>query len=325
MRILLAAVIVAATAAFPNESMAFPGDPTTTQETILRDAVTVSDSLVRLGDLFVNAGDNADVEVAYAPAAGKRLVLDAYRLYRIARTHGLDWRPMSKHDRAIVKRESIIVGGDEIKERILASLPNYGIDPDTVVVDLNNPMVKMHLPAELDTTIMVEDLTYTPGNGRFAAVIAAQNEDQVAQRLRVMGRLRKVARVPVLSRRVLRGEVIDNRDVRWQRVRSSRLPSDVILEPEDLAGFSPKRTLRAGTPIRVAEVQPPVVVSKGALVTLVLDTPSMTLTARGRALEDGGDGDTIRVTNAQSRTTVQGVVTGAGKVAVPYSGPVIVD
>jgi flagella basal body P-ring formation protein FlgA len=99
----------------------------------------------------------------------------------------------------------------------------------------------------------------------------------------------------------------------------------VILEPEDLAGFSPKRTLRAGTPIRVAEVQPPVVVSKGALVTLVLDTPSMTLTARGRALEDGGDGDTIRVTNAQSRTTVQGVVTGAGKVAVPYSGPVIVD
>ena len=325
MRNFLAAVLVAVTAALPSESLAFPGDSTTTGETILRDSVTVSDSLIRLGDLFLNAGDKAAVEVAYASAAGKRLVFDVHKLYRIARSHGLDWRPMSKNDRAVVERESVMVGGDDIKEYILASLPSYGIDPDTVVVDLNNPMVKLYLPAELNTSILVEDLTYSPGNGRFTAVVAALNEDQVAQRIRVMGRLRKVARVPVLTRRVLRGEVIDHRDIRWQRVRASRLPSDVIMEPEDLAGLSPKRTLRVGTPIRATEVRPPVVVAKGTFVTLVLDTPNMTLTARGRALQDGADGDTIRVTNAQSRTTVEGVVTGAGKVAVPYSGSVVVN
>jgi flagellar basal body P-ring formation protein FlgA len=59
-----------------------------------------------------------------------------------------------------------------------------------------------------------------------------------------------------------------------------------------------------------------VVVAKGALVTLILQTPSMRLTARGRALDEGGIGDSIRVANAQSRTVVAGVVLANGQVAV---------
>ena len=58
------------------------------------------------------------------------------------------------------------------------------------------------------------------------------------------------------------------------------------------------------------------VVAKGALVTLLLQTPSMRLTARGRALDEGVIGDSIRVANAQSRTVVAGVVLANGQVAV---------
>jgi flagellar basal body P-ring formation protein FlgA len=42
----------------------------------------------------------------------------------------------------------------------------------------------------------------------------------------------------------------------------------------------------------------------------------MRLTARGRALDEGAVGDTIRVANAQSRTVVAGVVLANGQVAV---------
>jgi flagella basal body P-ring formation protein FlgA len=78
--------------------------------------------------------------------------------------------------------------------------------------------------------------------------------------------------------------------------------------------------LRPGEPVRASEVQRPVVVPKGGLVTLVLTTSGMQLTARGRALEDGGEGDAIRVANAQSHTLVEGIVSGAGRVTIPLLG-----
>ncbi len=62
--------------------------------------------------------------------------------------------------------------------------------------------------------------------------------------------------------------------------------------------------------------QDPVVVAKGSLVTIVLKTPTMILTAQGRAVEDGGRGDVIRVMNTRSKKIVEGVVSRPGTVSV---------
>jgi flagella basal body P-ring formation protein FlgA len=42
----------------------------------------------------------------------------------------------------------------------------------------------------------------------------------------------------------------------------------------------------------------------------------MTLTAQGRASEDGAKGDTIRVLNMQSKKMIEGVVVGPDRVRV---------
>jgi flagella basal body P-ring formation protein FlgA len=143
--------------------------------------------------------------------------------------------------------------------------------------------------------------------------------------VRVAGRIHRVSGGPVLARRVMRGEIISERDIEWLQLRSGRIPHNTVLDADALIGLSPKRTLRAGAPVRMSEVQQPVLVSKGAHVTLGLETPSRTVTARGRALEDGARGDTIRVTNAQSHTVVEGEVTGAGTVAVSPSGAMAIN
>ncbi|MGY9002469.1 MAG: flagellar basal body P-ring formation chaperone FlgA [Rhodospirillales bacterium] len=44
--------------------------------------------------------------------------------------------------------------------------------------------------------------------------------------------------------------------------------------------------------------------------------PGMSLSAQGKALEDGAKGDTVRVHNIRSKNIVEGVVTGDGKVRV---------
>ena len=287
----------------------------------LRQSVTVSGGLVRLGDLFVPAGDKAEAAVAYAPAPGKRAIFDARWLYRVARAYGLNWRPLSIHEKAVVARESIIIGRREIADHILAALVDKGVDAD-MRVELSNRMLRIHVPGDSTATVAVEDVAYDARTRRFIAIVAAPADDPAARRIRVTGRVHKIIDVPVLTRRVLAGEVIRKRDVKWIAMRGDRLQRDTIQDSGTLIGKSPRRGLRAGVPVRVSDVRLPVLVPRRSLVTIMYRVRSMTLTARGQALEDGGAGDTVRVANTQSNTVVQAVVTGANRVSVQPAGPI---
>lgn len=309
-------VVIAGVALSPEPARA-EGSPAGDRPLILRAAVTVDDNLVRLGDLFVGAGGKAEVGIGHAPAPGRRVVFNARLLYRIAKAHGLDWRPLSIHDHVVVERESIVIDGEEIERHILEALVDKGVDPGRVTIELGTPGLRLHLAADANPTVAVDVVAYDPRSGRFTAVVVAPSDDPAARQVRVSGRLHEVTEVPVLADRVMRGEVIAADDVEWLRLRTDRLPSNTVLDADGLIGLTPKRTLRPGQPVRVSDVRRPIIVPKGGLVTLFLTASGMQLTVRGRALEDGGQGDAIRVANAQSHTLVEGIVTGVGRVAIP--------
>jgi len=119
--------------------------------------------------------------------------------------------------------------------------------------------------------------------------------------------------------------VITERDIKWMKVRQNRLPRGVIVDINELIGKSPKRWLRMGIPVRAANVQPPILVPKGSLVTIYLKVPRMMLTAQGKALENGSDGDVIRINNTQSNRVIEAEVTGVAKVAVLLPGKIVMN
>ena len=84
----------------------------------------------------------------------------------------------------------------------------------------------------------------------------------------------------------------------------------------DLIGRTPRRGIRAGSPVQISAVQRPIIVAKNSLVTIVLRTPRMTLTATGKALENGADGDVIKISNSQSKTVIEAEVITAGRVSI---------
>ena len=129
------------------------------------------------------------------------------------------------------------------------------------------------------------------------------------------------ARVPVLTRPVATGEVIDSRDIEMVSIRLDRLGRTVMLSRDSLIGLAAKRMLNPGQPIQAGDVQRPVMVGKGGAVTMLVQLPGMFLSATGKALDAGAQGDTILVMNTQTNRTVQAVVTGPSEVRVMSATP----
>jgi flagella basal body P-ring formation protein FlgA len=57
-------------------------------------------------------------------------------------------------------------------------------------------------------------------------------------------------------------------------------------------------------------------VQRGDPVTLVYEVPGILLTMRGKALDAGAEGDLVSVVNGQTKRTLQGKVSGPGRVTI---------
>lgn len=127
---------------------------------------------------------------------------------------------------------------------------------------------------------------------------------------------RRTVELPVLLRYVPPGQTIEAADVGMVEVPSERLVQAVVAEPADLVGKTPRRAVRPGQPVRVVDVRPPIVIHKGELVTIVVESKDMRLTAQGRANEDGAQGQGIRVANTRSGKVLDATVAGPGTVKI---------
>ncbi|MEQ8194514.1 MAG: flagellar basal body P-ring formation chaperone FlgA [Rhodospirillales bacterium] len=288
-------------------------------QVIVREHITVNGNVIRLGDIFSNAGEHAATPIAYAPAPGKRLVLDVHWLYRAASIYKLKWKPFSLQQQTVVERDSIVFTHDEIKDSVRAALLKQGMDRNAAL-DLSNRLLRFHAPNDPSARLKVEDIAIDKRAGRFTALLSVAAGTQNEVRQHVSGWIRNMTSVPVLARRIGAHERIKKNDVTWMQIQTDRMQPDYITKAETLIGMSSKRGLVAGEPIRQADIRQPIVITKGNLVTMELKGKFMSLTARGRALEDGSKGDIIRVTNIRSKKQVEAVVIGPGRVSIDPHG-----
>lgn len=163
-----------------------------------------------------------------------------------------------------------------------------------------------------DGALAVEVLDFDRDSRRFVALASAGGEA-----VRLSGRAFQVFEAPVLVRPVPAGEVIQESDLEWRAVRADRLDRNAATSADQLVGMTPTRGLKPGRVVKVSEVRPPLLVEKGALVTMTASAPGLLLTATGRALDDGAEGDVVRVLNVQSKRTVEGVVSGRNQIRIP--------
>ena len=116
------------------------------------------------------------------------------------------------------------------------------------------------------------------------------------------------------TRDIARGEVISTADIALGDAPNRVLSGNIITDLDAVTGMEARRVLRAGQAIAATDVRRPVVVTKGQTVTMMFEAPGVSLTAMGRAMSEGGVGDTVVVQNPASYRMVNAVITGAGTV-----------
>ena len=282
---------------------------------VLRPAITVDGDVVRLGDLFADAGKKQNSIVAAAPPPGARAVFNAARLRSIARRAGISWRPRSRHQNAVVTRIGRLVSSGDIRKLIQTALIKRGMPPDhQIVLSKNN--LTLHIAAEDTREIRIAQTRYNPQGKQFSAIVEVPDDRSSHKRVQVTGSVYEVINVPVLARSIRRGETIRTRDLEFVKKRRKTIGRNTIIDISRIVGKTPRRYLQTGKPMRMADLRMPVLVAKGKLVTLTLRNQHILITAQGKALEDGAKGEVVRVTNTRSRQTVQGVVMGHNRVAI---------
>jgi flagella basal body P-ring formation protein FlgA len=126
--------------------------------------------------------------------------------------------------------------------------------------------------------------------------------------------------VPVLIEAVGLGATIEAENVTWVELPFGKVPRNAILDAGGLIGMAPKRLIRPAAPVREGDVAPPILVERNAVVMMVFARAGLRLTAKGKALENGAEGDIIRVQNLQSELVIQGLVLPDGRVEVGLAG-----
>ena len=291
------------------------------QAASLRIMTTLSGPTVKLRDLFEDSGTNADRVLGPGPAPGGRIVVESAQLGAIARLYGVDWRPVSRADRAVLEWPGRPLRREDALAAVKDALIAAGASPDCTVElpGFNAPIV----PAEASPQPAVAQMDYDSVSGRFTALLSIVGVGMEPINARITGRADDTIELPVPTARLLAGAVLRAEDIHVARVSTSLLRGEVVRGSLQALGMQTKRQLIAGQPIAMSDLMRPNAVLRGSLVQMRLAVTGLSVIGQGEALESGAAGERIRVRNTGSKAVVDAEVIGPGQVRVnPSPGSV---
>ena len=142
-------------------------------------------------------------------------------------------------------------------------------------------------------------------NGWFAVILDPMGRGAAGQ-----VRAGVLAPVPVSTRRLIPGSVLEEADISIEIRTRWGPPSDSLVSAEP--GWVVRRPVGSGELLSPPAVVPPVVVTRGSPVKLVWSGREMSLTIDGEALNSGRVGETLRVRVSGRQNVMKAIVTGPG-------------
>jgi len=289
---------------------------------VLHASVTVSSEVVRIGDLIENAGPAAQVAVYRAPDLGTTGSIPTAQVLTTLRAHQVIGVNTKDIKEVAVTRLARNIAAKDIQTAVAKALEHRnGLgDAGNLALSFDRDLQDLHLEANNTGDMEPTSVRVDQRSGRFDVTFEIANDSIAPTQLRYTGTAIETVPAAVLTRDVERTEVLKASDIIIERRPRAEVGSDAAVR-DQAVGMQMRHGMRAGRPLRVADLVRPDLVQRDQTVTVIYQTAGIYLTTRGKALDSGTEGDVVSVINAQSKRTVTGIVTGRGQVTIQVATP----
>ena len=289
---------------------------------VLRASVSVASEVVRIGDVVDNPGALSQVAIYRAPDLGTTGSLPVAQVINALRARGVIGVDTKDIKQVTVTRLARTVESKEIERAVAQAIEHHGGLGNAANINLtfDRDVADVRLDASNTGAMLATSARYEPRNGRFDVTFQIANDDGNPTQLRFTGSAFETVEVAVLTRNVERTDILKSADVAVERRPRAEIGNDAASR-EQAVGMQMRRPIRAGQPLRAADLVKPDLVQRDQAVAIIFQTAGLYLTTRGKALDNGTEGDVVSVLNIQSKRTVTGTVTGRGQVTIQVATP----
>ncbi|MFO1241936.1 MAG: flagellar basal body P-ring formation chaperone FlgA [Rickettsiales bacterium] len=223
--------------------------------------------------------------------------------------------PANADEPAITEEPAFQFTLDDAEEALSGMLQEQGIADHikATVGSARNPILyKYGKPF----SVAIKTLKFDADKRTFSANLFFMDSGDVLSAKPISGSYTEMVEVPMLKQSLSKGQEITEDNIYTKLLPTSRLRADTVTDSETLIGKTPRRAISDNRPIRKLELMSPSIMEKGSVVTMRYQTPFMTISTTGEALQPGSEGDMIRVKNTESNITVSAKVISDSEVLV---------
>lgn len=154
------------------------------------------------------------------------------------------------------------------------------------------------------------------GLGKAVFDIKADVDGAEPQLFKVEARVEEFKDVPIAKAPLLRGAILGQEDFVMARLNTTAIPKDAILDGATIIGLRTSQNLGSGEVFRRDKLEIPPLIKANSKVLMLYQAGALKVTASGMALQDGIEGQVIKVRNERSKKLIEGRILKDGTVGV---------
>jgi len=194
---------------------------------------------------------------------------------------------------------------------IAGALQAQGLSPDARLAFAAPDAI---ISAGAHEALAIQSASFNAASGRFLVRAA----DSAGVVYAIAGSAAVPALIPVPVRAIARGETMTQADLDWIEIADGRATQS-LADADAIIGKTARRPLAAGAPLRKGDLASPILVKRGASVTIILESPGLRLSQAGVALANGAEGDLIAFRNVNSNREIKAVVAAENLARAPFA------
>lgn len=130
-------------------------------------------------------------------------------------------------------------------------------------------------------------------------------------------KIQKFKSIPISLRVIRIGEIITENDIEYRRIDISNYNENELAQDNSIIGKIARNGIPKGSPFKMQDLSSQTLIKRGQIVTIVAQSGAVIIKTLGTALQDGGEGDIVRVKrNNQSNVVLVGTVNSNGEVYI---------